>query len=107
MIDQYTDVIPTIVYLVTKLNPAACNYFSTIDDEDELLYGDSDVSMTMGISLGTTVVKEVPKTEEPMETDTVPNVNVTPTYWAAFARENGTLEVILYSYLGSKKCQLN
>ena len=67
--------------------------FSTIDDEDELLYGDSDISMTIG-GLGTVPVKEEPKPAEPMETDSAPKAEITPTYWAAFARNDGTLEVL-------------
>ena len=68
-------------------------FFSTVDDEDELLYGDSDISMAMGMSLNASSVKEEPKTDEPMETETVAEKEVTPTYWAAVAREDGTLEV--------------
>ena len=68
-------------------------FFSTVDDEDELLYGDSDISMTMGVSLNASSVKEEPKADEPMETETVAEKEVTPTYWAAVAREDGTLEV--------------
>ena len=49
--------------------------------------------MTMGMSLNTSAETEEPKTDEPMETETVAEKEVTPTYWVAVAREDGTLEV--------------
>ena len=49
--------------------------------------------MTMGMSLNASAVTEEPKKDEPMETETVAEKEVTPTYWAAVAREDGTLEV--------------
>ena len=49
--------------------------------------------MTMGMSLNASSVTEEPKKDEPMETETVAEKEVTPTYWAAVAREDGTLEV--------------
>ena len=49
--------------------------------------------MTMGMSLNASSVTEEPKKDEPMETETAAEKEVTPTYWAAVAREDGTLEV--------------
>ena len=61
------------------------NSCSSLDDEDELLYGETQTTPTLfstGLDKKSSVTEEVKKPE-----------TVKPTYWAALARENGVLEV--------------
>ncbi len=69
------------------------SFCRTVDDEDELLYGDSDISMTMNMTNQNEAAQPQQRAEEAMETDDVTETEIAPSYWLAVAREDGTLEV--------------
>ena len=64
---------------------------STVDDEDELLYGDTEKPGTSTKLPGAGDSDETPRrpTQQQMEGDST----VQPTYWTAICRDNGVLEI--------------
>ncbi|XP_052231440.1 cleavage and polyadenylation specificity factor subunit 1-like isoform X1 [Dreissena polymorpha] len=60
---------------------------STVDDEDELLYGDGETS-GMDTSVNASVRKEMKTRKGPVKKE------VKTTYWLTVCRENGSLEIV-------------
>ena len=59
----------------------------TVDDEDDLLYGDSDITMTSPSKPAESEVTPAAKSTTQTE------VELKPTYWALIAWQHGNLEV--------------
>ncbi|KAL5021877.1 hypothetical protein ScPMuIL_001032 [Solemya velum] len=79
----------------TKVDQSFSLDKSTIEDEDELLYGESDQSVFMS-SFNTS------KDEPSLSGAQKPTLEIKPSYWALLCRENGALEI--YSLPDFKMC---
>lgn len=61
---------------------------SNVDDEDELLYGDTDTSVFSTTAMDTSQTE----TKSPTKSVRLQN-DIKPTYWSLICRENGVLEI--------------